>query len=181
MGFCYSHYGTCYVTRYAIKIGIKQLEQSDGLIWTSSSSACKGLLPWIWGLVCMPRTRFLSCAHYFSAMDSKVHLEIVGLMKDQSFHVAKSISEVNLSFVVSLFRCSVVTFHLNVHNTVDFAHQGLKQKFPKAFLDPKIQPLFEFDWYTYQYNIKRVSHHTCFRTLIINPNPFYYPSQSCCQ
>uniref|UniRef100_A0A3Q4BJ34 Peptidyl-prolyl cis-trans isomerase n=1 Tax=Mola mola TaxID=94237 RepID=A0A3Q4BJ34_MOLML len=58
-------------------------------------------------------------------MDSKVHLEIVGLMKDQNFHVAKSISE------------------------------GLKQKFPEAFLDPKIQPLFEFDWHTYLYNKKR--------------------------
>ncbi|XP_040920601.1 probable inactive peptidyl-prolyl cis-trans isomerase-like 6 [Toxotes jaculatrix] len=58
-------------------------------------------------------------------MDSKVHIEIVGLIKDRNFHVAKSIAE------------------------------GLKQKFPEAFLDPKIQPLLEFDWHTYICNKKR--------------------------
>ncbi|XP_018528133.1 LOW QUALITY PROTEIN: probable inactive peptidyl-prolyl cis-trans isomerase-like 6 [Lates calcarifer] len=58
-------------------------------------------------------------------MDSKVHIEIVGLIKDRSFHVAKSIAE------------------------------GLKQKFPEAFLDPKIRPLLEFDWHTYLCNKKR--------------------------
>ncbi|XP_030261781.1 putative inactive peptidyl-prolyl cis-trans isomerase-like 6 isoform X2 [Sparus aurata] len=52
-------------------------------------------------------------------MDKKMHLEIVGLIKDPNFHVAKCIAE------------------------------GLKQKFPEAFLDPKIQPLLEFDWHTY--------------------------------
>ncbi|XP_071335482.1 probable inactive peptidyl-prolyl cis-trans isomerase-like 6 [Trachinotus anak] len=58
-------------------------------------------------------------------MDSKVHIEIVGLIKDCNFHVAKSIAE------------------------------GLKQKFPEAFLDPKIQPLLEFHWHTYLCNKKR--------------------------
>ncbi|XP_008310904.1 putative inactive peptidyl-prolyl cis-trans isomerase-like 6 [Cynoglossus semilaevis] len=53
-------------------------------------------------------------------MQSKVCLEIVGLIKDSSFHVAKCIAE------------------------------GLKQKFPDAFLEPKIQPLLEIDWVTYQ-------------------------------
>lgn len=31
-----------------------------------------------------------------------------------------------------------------------FLNQGLKQKFPDAFLEPKIQPLLEIDWVTYQ-------------------------------
>lgn len=50
----------------------------------------------------------------------------------------------------------------------DYAQQGLKQKFPEAFLDPKIRPLLEFDWHTYLCNKKRVSrlviftwNHTC--------------------
>lgn len=29
-------------------------------------------------------------------MNSKVHIEIVGLIKDQNFHIAKSIAEVKL-------------------------------------------------------------------------------------
>uniref|UniRef100_A0A3Q1BSZ3 PPIase cyclophilin-type domain-containing protein n=1 Tax=Amphiprion ocellaris TaxID=80972 RepID=A0A3Q1BSZ3_AMPOC len=58
-------------------------------------------------------------------MNSKIHLEIVGLIKDSNFHVAKSIAE------------------------------GLKQNFPEAFLEPKIQPLLEFDWHSYLYNKKR--------------------------
>ncbi|XP_041815095.1 probable inactive peptidyl-prolyl cis-trans isomerase-like 6 [Chelmon rostratus] len=58
-------------------------------------------------------------------MDSNVHLEIVGLLTDGNFHVAKSIAE------------------------------GLKLKFPDAFLDPKILPLLEFDWNTYLCNKKR--------------------------
>nr|XP_046228173.1 probable inactive peptidyl-prolyl cis-trans isomerase-like 6 isoform X1 [Scatophagus argus] len=57
-------------------------------------------------------------------MGSKMQLEIVGLIKDHNFRVAKSIAE------------------------------GLKQKFPEAFLDPKIQPLLEFDWHTYLRNKK---------------------------
>uniref|UniRef100_A0A3Q3Q1B2 Peptidyl-prolyl cis-trans isomerase n=2 Tax=Monopterus albus TaxID=43700 RepID=A0A3Q3Q1B2_MONAL len=57
-------------------------------------------------------------------MDSKVHLEIVGLIKDRNFHIAKSIAE------------------------------GLKQKFPEAFLDPQIQSLLEIDWHTYLCNKK---------------------------
>ncbi|XP_029984619.1 putative inactive peptidyl-prolyl cis-trans isomerase-like 6 [Sphaeramia orbicularis] len=56
---------------------------------------------------------------------SKEQIEIVGLMKDYYFHVATSVAE------------------------------GLKQKFPESFLDPKIQPLFEFDWHSYLYNKKR--------------------------
>ncbi|XP_045917120.1 probable inactive peptidyl-prolyl cis-trans isomerase-like 6 isoform X3 [Micropterus dolomieu] len=58
-------------------------------------------------------------------MDSKMHLEIVGSIKDRNFHVAKSIAE------------------------------GLKQKFPEAFLDPKIQPFLDCDWHTYLCNKKR--------------------------
>nr|XP_020488578.1 probable inactive peptidyl-prolyl cis-trans isomerase-like 6 [Labrus bergylta] len=52
-------------------------------------------------------------------MDPKMQLEIVGLVKDHSFHIAKSIAE------------------------------GLKQKFPEVFLDPKTQPLLEFDWHDF--------------------------------
>ncbi|XP_051792631.1 probable inactive peptidyl-prolyl cis-trans isomerase-like 6 [Acanthochromis polyacanthus] len=58
-------------------------------------------------------------------MNSKIHLEIVGLIKDSNFHVAKSIAK------------------------------GLKQQFPEAFLEPKIQPLLEFDWHAYLCNKKR--------------------------
>ncbi|KAM3603421.1 uncharacterized protein V6R79_021866 [Siganus canaliculatus] len=58
-------------------------------------------------------------------MDSKTHLEIVGSMKDCNFHVAKCIAE------------------------------GLKQKFPEAFSDLKIQPLFETEWHTYVCDKKR--------------------------
>ncbi|XP_061562926.1 probable inactive peptidyl-prolyl cis-trans isomerase-like 6 [Cololabis saira] len=58
-------------------------------------------------------------------MGSPMYLEIVGLIKDPNFHVAKSIAE------------------------------GLKQKFPETFLDPKIQPLLEFDWQMYLSNKKR--------------------------
>uniref|UniRef100_A0A3P8QLB5 PPIase cyclophilin-type domain-containing protein n=1 Tax=Astatotilapia calliptera TaxID=8154 RepID=A0A3P8QLB5_ASTCA len=52
-------------------------------------------------------------------MDSKILIEIVGVFKDCSFHVAKSIAE------------------------------GLKLQFPTAFLDPEIRPLFEFEWHGY--------------------------------
>ncbi|KAM7395310.1 hypothetical protein PAMA_006874 [Pampus argenteus] len=58
-------------------------------------------------------------------MDSKVNIEIIGLIKDHTFHVAKSIAE------------------------------GLKQKFPEAFMDPTIQPLLEFEWHTFLCNKKR--------------------------
>ncbi|XP_024863196.1 probable inactive peptidyl-prolyl cis-trans isomerase-like 6 isoform X2 [Kryptolebias marmoratus] len=58
-------------------------------------------------------------------MGSKTQLEVVGFVKDPSFHMAKSIAE------------------------------GLQQKFPEEFLDPKIQPLFEFDWHNYLCNKKR--------------------------
>ncbi|KAK2856184.1 hypothetical protein Q5P01_004919 [Channa striata] len=58
-------------------------------------------------------------------MESKAHLEIVGSIKECNFQVAKSIAE------------------------------GLKQKFPEAFLDPIIQPLLEFDWRMYLCNKKR--------------------------
>ncbi|XP_070705883.1 probable inactive peptidyl-prolyl cis-trans isomerase-like 6 [Pempheris klunzingeri] len=59
------------------------------------------------------------------ASKRKMHLEIIGLVKNSNFHVAKSIAE------------------------------ALKQKFPEAFLDPSIQPLLEFDWHTYLWNKKR--------------------------
>uniref|UniRef100_UPI0037E7FE57 probable inactive peptidyl-prolyl cis-trans isomerase-like 6 n=1 Tax=Semicossyphus pulcher TaxID=241346 RepID=UPI0037E7FE57 len=58
-------------------------------------------------------------------MESKMQIEIVGLIKDHNFHVAKSIAE------------------------------GLKKKFQEVFLDPKIQPLLEFDWHSYLCNKKR--------------------------
>ncbi|KAM6915757.1 putative inactive peptidyl-prolyl cis-trans isomerase-like 6 [Xenentodon cancila] len=58
-------------------------------------------------------------------MGSQMYLEIVGLIKEPHFHAAKSIAE------------------------------GLKQTFPETFLDPKIQPLLEFDWHAYLNNKKR--------------------------
>ncbi|CAG5927990.1 unnamed protein product [Menidia menidia] len=58
-------------------------------------------------------------------MSSKIQIELVGLIKDYNFHVAKNIVE------------------------------GLKQTFPDEFLDPKIQPLLEFDWHAFLYNKKR--------------------------
>ncbi|KAM3861080.1 putative inactive peptidyl-prolyl cis-trans isomerase-like 6 [Diretmus argenteus] len=58
-------------------------------------------------------------------MSPKAHLEIVGLIKDHNFHVAKSIAE------------------------------GLKQTFPGAFVDPTISPLLECDWRMYLHNTKR--------------------------
>lgn len=41
----------------------------------------------------------LLCGCCFSAMGSKMQLEIVGLIKDRNFHVAKSIAEVNRCFI----------------------------------------------------------------------------------
>ncbi|KAL6095921.1 ppil6 [Pungitius sinensis] len=58
-------------------------------------------------------------------MDTKIHLEITGLINEHNFHVARSIAE------------------------------ALKQKFPEAFLEPKIQPLMEIDWHTYLSQKKR--------------------------
>ncbi|XP_004083555.1 peptidyl-prolyl cis-trans isomerase-like 6 isoform X1 [Oryzias latipes] len=58
-------------------------------------------------------------------MDSKVNIEIVGLITDTNFHIARSIAE------------------------------GLNMKFPKAFLDLKVQPLMEFDWHTYLCNKRK--------------------------
>ncbi|XP_021456390.2 probable inactive peptidyl-prolyl cis-trans isomerase-like 6 isoform X3 [Oncorhynchus mykiss] len=58
-------------------------------------------------------------------MTSEVYLEIVGLMKEHNFQIAKSIAE------------------------------GLKQKFPTSFLDPTIRPLLECDWHVYLTNKKR--------------------------
>lgn len=57
--------------------------------------------------------------------ESKAQLEIVGLMKEPNFHVAKTIAA------------------------------GLKEKFPGAFLDPINQPLLENDWETYLWKKKR--------------------------
>ncbi|KAM8832668.1 putative inactive peptidyl-prolyl cis-trans isomerase-like 6 isoform 3-T3 [Spinachia spinachia] len=58
-------------------------------------------------------------------MDTKIQLEITGLIKEHTFHVATSIAK------------------------------ALKQKFPELFLDPKIQPLMEMDWHTYLSQKKR--------------------------
>lgn len=52
-------------------------------------------------------------------------IEIVGLIKQPNFHVAKSITE------------------------------GLKEKFPMAFQTPKIQPLLENEWESYLWKKKR--------------------------
>lgn len=85
-------------------------------------------------------------------MDSKLNVEIVGLIKDRNFYIAKSIAEVKLYF------CWFVKFIICFMLTRCFcAQQGLKQKFPEAFLDPVIQPLLEFDWCSYLINKKRVS------------------------
>ena len=37
-----------------------------------------------------------------ATMDSNVHIEIIGLIKDSNFHVAKSIAEVNYYSVITL-------------------------------------------------------------------------------
>ncbi|XP_041950512.1 probable inactive peptidyl-prolyl cis-trans isomerase-like 6 isoform X2 [Alosa sapidissima] len=58
-------------------------------------------------------------------MASKQLVEVVGLMKEHNFQIAKSIAE------------------------------GLKQKFPSSFADPTIHPLLECDWHTYLNNKKR--------------------------
>ncbi|KAM4713334.1 putative inactive peptidyl-prolyl cis-trans isomerase-like 6 isoform 2-T2 [Anableps anableps] len=58
-------------------------------------------------------------------MGSKTQIEIVGVIKDPNFHVAKSIAE------------------------------ELKQRFPDDFLDPEIVPLLEFDWHSYLCNKKQ--------------------------
>ncbi|XP_054618075.1 probable inactive peptidyl-prolyl cis-trans isomerase-like 6 isoform X1 [Dunckerocampus dactyliophorus] len=60
-----------------------------------------------------------------NSMDPKPHIEIVGLIKEPHFHVAKSITE------------------------------GLIQKFPREFTEPTIRPLLEFDWHAYLSNQKR--------------------------
>ncbi|XP_061900470.1 probable inactive peptidyl-prolyl cis-trans isomerase-like 6 [Entelurus aequoreus] len=57
--------------------------------------------------------------------DPKPHIEIVGLIKEPHFYVAKSIT------------------------------QGLIQKFPRKFVEPTIRPLLEFDWHAYLCNQKR--------------------------
>ncbi|XP_051908924.1 probable inactive peptidyl-prolyl cis-trans isomerase-like 6 isoform X1 [Hippocampus zosterae] len=58
-------------------------------------------------------------------LEPKLHIKIVGLIKDQSFHIAKSIIE------------------------------GLKQKFPREFVDPEILALLEFDWHAFLDNQKK--------------------------
>ncbi|XP_061667998.1 probable inactive peptidyl-prolyl cis-trans isomerase-like 6 isoform X2 [Syngnathoides biaculeatus] len=60
-----------------------------------------------------------------NGLEPKVHIKIVGLIKEQDFHFAKSIIE------------------------------GLKQKFPREFADPEICPLLEFDWHAYVDGQKR--------------------------
>ncbi|XP_008276859.1 putative inactive peptidyl-prolyl cis-trans isomerase-like 6 [Stegastes partitus] len=58
-------------------------------------------------------------------MASKTQLEIVGLVKDSRFHVARTVAE------------------------------ELKKQFPEDFLDPNIQPRFELDWHTFLCSKKR--------------------------
>ncbi|KAJ8270614.1 hypothetical protein GJAV_G00117160 [Gymnothorax javanicus] len=52
-------------------------------------------------------------------MESEVQIEIVGLLKEHNFQIAKGIAE------------------------------GLKQKFPSSFSDVQIHPLLECDWHEY--------------------------------
>ncbi|XP_061785619.1 probable inactive peptidyl-prolyl cis-trans isomerase-like 6 isoform X1 [Nerophis lumbriciformis] len=59
------------------------------------------------------------------SIDPKPYIEIVGLIKEPHFYVAKSIT------------------------------QGLIQKFPRKFVEPTIRPLLEFDWHAYLCNQKR--------------------------
>ncbi|XP_028997164.2 probable inactive peptidyl-prolyl cis-trans isomerase-like 6 [Betta splendens] len=91
---------------------------------TSYSGATQWLLLWKRSFAYGPDT-FISLVFGCLAMDSKICVEIVGLIRDRNFHTAKSIAE------------------------------GLKQKFPEAFLDPAIQPLLEFDWCSYLMKKKR--------------------------
>ncbi|XP_006626395.1 probable inactive peptidyl-prolyl cis-trans isomerase-like 6 [Lepisosteus oculatus] len=58
-------------------------------------------------------------------MASEVQVEIVGLMKEPSFQIAKCIAE------------------------------GLKQKFPSSFSEPVLRPLLECAWYEYLNNKKK--------------------------
>ncbi|CAL8318091.1 unnamed protein product [Merluccius merluccius] len=53
------------------------------------------------------------------ASPSTLHIEVFGLIKETSFHIAKSIAE------------------------------GVKQRFPRTFLDPTIHPFLEFEWHEY--------------------------------
>lgn len=46
---------------------------------------------------------------------------------------------------------------LFANNSCDSALKGLKQEFPGAFEDPKIQPLLELDWDAYLSNKKKVT------------------------
>ncbi|XP_068609755.1 probable inactive peptidyl-prolyl cis-trans isomerase-like 6 [Brachionichthys hirsutus] len=62
---------------------------------------------------------------FFPAMDAKLRLDIVGLVKDTNFHVAKTVAE------------------------------ELKRKFPEAFVDPQIKPLLELEWNEYLCDKKR--------------------------
>lgn len=89
-------------------------------------------------------------------MDSKILIKIVGLIKDCSFHVAKTIAEVNKIPLV-YFSSPVDLSPLPIHYACP---QGLKQQFPEAFLDPEIRPLFEFEWHTYLCTKKQVG--VCF-------------------
>ncbi|XP_056150131.1 probable inactive peptidyl-prolyl cis-trans isomerase-like 6 [Lampris incognitus] len=59
------------------------------------------------------------------AESSKRHLQVVGCINEPHFQLAKCLAE------------------------------GLKEKFPDAFLDPTIQPLLECDWCVYLGNKKR--------------------------
>lgn len=57
----------------------------------------------------------------FPAMDSKSHLQIVGLIKDRNFHIARSIAEVNSCFT-EVFFCCCIFYVLKSNYTFDFAH-----------------------------------------------------------
>lgn len=89
-----------------------------------------------------------------------MQVEIVGSIKEPNFHVAKSVAEVTRYNQFYLLWKHIFF----VFNIIYLGPQGLKQEFPDAFSDPKIQPLFEFDWHIYLCSKKRVGHVTS-RTL----------------
>ncbi|KAM9778722.1 putative inactive peptidyl-prolyl cis-trans isomerase-like 6 isoform 2-T2 [Syngnathus typhle] len=58
-------------------------------------------------------------------LEPKLHIKIVGLIKELHFHIAKAVTE------------------------------GLKHKFPREFVEPEIIPLLELDWHAFLDNQKK--------------------------
>ncbi|XP_049613067.1 probable inactive peptidyl-prolyl cis-trans isomerase-like 6 [Syngnathus scovelli] len=58
-------------------------------------------------------------------LEPKLHIKIVGLIKELHFHIAKAVTE------------------------------GLKQNFPREFVEPEIIPLLELDWHAFLDNQKK--------------------------